>query len=110
MNWNDILAIPKRNNRARAYSTVVVLVLSPCPIISVKGGEEFYSSFVTQFSYNWEPERGCLKSLSLVQTCKEICVVAGERSWEVMSDEIVELEKEQYNLKIDMVKGTVKTL
>ena len=46
----------------------------------------------------------------MVQTCKEICVVAGERSGEVMSDEIVELEKEQYNLKIDMVKGTVKTL
>ena len=26
MKWNDILAIPKRNNMARAYSTVVVLV------------------------------------------------------------------------------------
>ena len=27
MKWNDILAIPKRNDMARAYSTVVVLVL-----------------------------------------------------------------------------------
>ena len=27
MKWNDILAIPKQNNMARAYSTVVVLVL-----------------------------------------------------------------------------------
>ena len=26
MKWNDILAIPKRNNMARAYSTLVVLV------------------------------------------------------------------------------------
>ena len=31
MKWNDILAIPKRNNTAQAYSTIVVLV-SDCPL------------------------------------------------------------------------------
>ena len=50
MKWNDILAIPKRNNMAQAYSTVVVLVSIvkvSCDIIS----PEWPSILVSEWLY-----------------------------------------------------------